>query len=67
MHIHAAGICPLCGEIITHMAIYEFPDSSTPLLTFPTTNSARVTSGTTMKRLHLPMEALSVKGTDKES
>jgi hypothetical protein len=70
--------------LITHMAIYEFPDSASPLLTFPTTNSARVTSGTTMslsniviqttptglaptKRLHLPMEDLSVKGTDKES
>lgn len=69
--------------LITHMAIYEAPDASMPLLTFPTTNSARVTSGTTMslsnikiqtvpaglaptKRLHLPMEDLSVKDTDKE-
>jgi hypothetical protein len=70
--------------LITHIAIYEFPDSASPLFTSPTTNSAHVTSGTTMslsniviqttptglaptKRLHLPMEDLSVKGTDKES
>jgi len=70
--------------IISHMALYEAPDASMPLLTFPTANSANVTSGSQMhlsgisiqttpvglvpsKRLHLPIEDLTVKPTDKES
>lgn len=34
--------------IITHIAMYETPDASTPLLTFPTTVPTSVSPGTTM-------------------